>query len=431
MTRPTSTVEVPQTTRVLEELVCFDLYAASRAMTRRYRPLLEKHGLTYPQYLVVVVLGGAGASSIKQLAGALRLEHATLTPLLRRMEDAELVRRQRDPEDGRSYLLDLTERGRDVYAAADDVQCQITDDLGLSQARCGSCRSRCGASSTRWGGRWIRSTEPRECGARRRAGGEVVASGLTGSTGPYDRAMDYQGILAQVLADIEPQIGLGQVATHIPALGTVDPNQFGMAVADLDGNVTGVGAFDVPFSAQSITKVFALALVIASEEGNFWSRVGREPSGSPYNSLVQLEVENGIPRNPFINAGALVTTDRLLSLKGDARGAVRTFLQEESGNPALDFDRAVAESEVEHGARNAALGYFMASHDNMENPVPAGAGALLLAVLDPCQLPGPGAGRWLPRAPRRAGRRHAVDHRQRRQAHQRDHAHVRHVRRSG
>lgn len=182
--------------------------------------------------------------------------------------------------------------------------------------------------------------------------------------------LDYHGILTQVLADIEPEIGRGQVATHIPALGSVDPNQFGMAVADLDGNVTGVGACDVQFSAQSVTKVFALALVIASEGGKLWSRVGREPSGSPYNSLVQLEHENGIPRNPFINAGALVTTDRLLSLTGDARGAVLEFLQEESGNPSVDFDAVVAESEVEHGARNAALGYFMASHGNMENPVP-------------------------------------------------------------
>lgn len=182
--------------------------------------------------------------------------------------------------------------------------------------------------------------------------------------------VDYQGILAQVLADIEPDIGRGQVATHIPALGSVDPNQFGMAVADVDGNVTGVGACEVPFSAQSVTKVFALALVIASEEGNLWSRVGREPSGSAYNSLVQLEHENGIPRNPFINAGALVTTDRLLSLTGDARGAVLEFLQHESDNPLVDFDLGVAGSELEHGARNAALGYFMASHGNMENPVP-------------------------------------------------------------
>lgn len=117
---------------VLDELVCFDLYAASRAMTRRYRPLLEEHGLTYPQYLVVVMLGGAGPSSIKQLASTLRLDHATLTPLLRRMEDARLLRRDRDPADGRSYVLDLTERGREVHAAADAVQCRIVEDLGLS-----------------------------------------------------------------------------------------------------------------------------------------------------------------------------------------------------------------------------------------------------------------------------------------------------------
>jgi glutaminase len=130
-----------------------------------------------------------------------------------------------------------------------------------------------------------------------------------------------------------------------------------------------VGACDVPFSSQSVSKVFALALVIAAEGSNLWSRVGREPSGSPYNSLVQLEHENGIPRNPFINSGALVTTDLLLSLTGDARGAVLELLRQESGNGLVDYDPVVAGSELEHGARNAALGYFMASHGNMENPV--------------------------------------------------------------
>ena len=120
---------------VLDELVCFDLYAASRAMTRRYRPLLEAHDLTYPQYLVVVVLGSNGAASIKQLAGTLRLDHATLTPLLRRLEEAGLVRRERDPADGRSSLLELTPRGREVHAAADEVQCRIVEDLGLDPDR--------------------------------------------------------------------------------------------------------------------------------------------------------------------------------------------------------------------------------------------------------------------------------------------------------
>lgn len=137
MDQLTPTTGVTATDRVLDELLCFDLYAASRAMTRRYRPLLETYGLTYPQYLVIVVLGGAGPSSIKQLARTLRLEHATLTPLLRRMEEADLVHRHRDPADGRSFLLDLTDHGREVHGHAGEVQCQITEDLGLApdQAR--------------------------------------------------------------------------------------------------------------------------------------------------------------------------------------------------------------------------------------------------------------------------------------------------------
>ncbi|RYB94265.1 MarR family transcriptional regulator [Nocardioides oleivorans] len=117
---------------VLDELVCFDLYAASRAMTQRYRPLLEAHGLTYPQYLVVVLLGGTGPSSIKSLAGTLRLDHATLTPLLRRMEDAGLVGRRRDPDDGRSSLIELTDLGREAWAGAEAVQCRIVEDLDMS-----------------------------------------------------------------------------------------------------------------------------------------------------------------------------------------------------------------------------------------------------------------------------------------------------------
>lgn len=116
----------------LDELLCFDLYAASRAVTRRYRPLLEQHGLTYPQYLVVVVLGGDGPRSIKELAGTLRLDHATLTPLLRRMEDAGLLARERDHEDRRTVQLTLTDRGGEVFAAAEEIQCTIREDLGLT-----------------------------------------------------------------------------------------------------------------------------------------------------------------------------------------------------------------------------------------------------------------------------------------------------------
>ncbi|MFJ7271286.1 glutaminase [Streptomyces sp. NPDC099050] len=182
--------------------------------------------------------------------------------------------------------------------------------------------------------------------------------------------MDYQALLEQVATDIAPLIGSGTTAEYIPALASVDPRQFGMAIADLDGNVFGVGDCETPFSAQSITKVFALALALAEGGDSLWERVGREPSGNPFNSLVQLEYENGIPRNPFINAGALVVTDRLQTLTGDASSELLRFLREESQNPDVTFDAEVAASEQAHGDRNAALAHFMAAYGNIDNPVP-------------------------------------------------------------
>ncbi|MEU8927715.1 glutaminase [Kitasatospora sp. NPDC048545] len=163
--------------------------------------------------------------------------------------------------------------------------------------------------------------------------------------------------------------GRGKVADYIPALATADPESFGMAVATVDGELHGVGDWEQPFSVQSVSKLFSLALAVAYGGDTLWRGVGREPSGNPFNSLVQLETEHGIPRNPFINAGALVVTDRLQTMTGDASGAVREFLRRESGNPGLDTDPAVAASEAEHGHRNAALAHFIASHGNLENPV--------------------------------------------------------------
>ncbi|MFL5351146.1 glutaminase [Archangium sp.] len=183
--------------------------------------------------------------------------------------------------------------------------------------------------------------------------------------------MDYQEVLNQVLEEVRPVMGQGKVANYIPALAAVDPGQFGMALATVDGELFGVGDWRTPFSIQSISKVFTLALVLARDGDALWRRVGKEPSGNPFNSLVQLEYEHGIPRNPFINAGALVITDRLLSLTGDPRGVLREFLRAESGNPSLDFDSVVAASEAEHGHRNAALAHFMAGYGNIENPVPS------------------------------------------------------------
>ncbi|MFF3243656.1 glutaminase [Streptomyces sp. NPDC002870] len=182
--------------------------------------------------------------------------------------------------------------------------------------------------------------------------------------------MDYQAVLERIAEDVAPQIGSGSPAEYIPALAAVDPRRFGMAIADVDGQVYGVGDWQHPFSTQSITKLFALALAMAHGDDSLWERVGREPSGNPFNSLVQLEYENGIPRNPFINAGALVVTDILQTLTGDASSELLDFLRQESGNPDLAFDPDVAESESAYGDRNAALAHFMASYGNIVNPVP-------------------------------------------------------------
>ncbi|GAA0403562.1 glutaminase [Streptomyces luteireticuli] len=181
--------------------------------------------------------------------------------------------------------------------------------------------------------------------------------------------MDYQAVLEEVAAFARPLVGRGQAAQYIPALADVDAAQFGMAVADVDGGVYGVGDWQRPFSVQSISKAFALALVLAEGGNKIWERVGTEPSGNAFNSLVQLEYENGIPRNPFINAGALVVTDRLQTLTGDASTTMLDFLRAESGNPDVAFDPVVAKSESEHGDRNAALAHFMASYGNLDNPV--------------------------------------------------------------
>ncbi|MHC0430449.1 glutaminase [Streptomyces sp. O3] len=182
--------------------------------------------------------------------------------------------------------------------------------------------------------------------------------------------MDYQHILEQIAEDVAATPGRGRSADYIPALACHDPSRFGIALADIDGEVYGVGEWRTPFSTQSITKVFTLALVLAHEGAALWEQVGREPSGNPFNSLVQLEYENGIPRNPFINAGALVVTDRLQTLTGDASEDLLDFLRAESGNPDLAFDLEVAASESAHGDRNAALAHFMASYGNIRHPVP-------------------------------------------------------------
>jgi len=194
--------------------------------------------------------------------------------------------------------------------------------------------------------------------------------------------LDIQNLLDDIVGAVQPHVGQGNVADYIPQLGAVDPHQFGISIATRDGDVYSSGDAHVPFSIQSISKVFALALVLAFDGDGIWKRVFREPSGNPFNSLIQLESEDGIPRNPFINAGAIVVSDRLLSVTGSAALAVRDLMRRETGNSTVAADHYVAASELRNSHRNASLAHFLASCGNLENPVEA----VLESYVEQCAL---------------------------------------------
>ncbi|MBY5921796.1 glutaminase B [Ferrimonas balearica] len=182
--------------------------------------------------------------------------------------------------------------------------------------------------------------------------------------------MPDKALLESVLAEVQPLLGEGKVADYIPALAQVPSDKLGIAVCSAETGVIGAGDWHEPFSIQSITKVFALvqAMMLYSEE-ELWERVGKEPSGNPFNSLVQLEFEKGVPRNPFINAGALVITDMLESRLSAPRQRLLELMRDLSGNAHLISDKVVAASEYQHSARNAAIAYLMKSFGNFHNDV--------------------------------------------------------------
>lgn len=179
--------------------------------------------------------------------------------------------------------------------------------------------------------------------------------------------MDYQPVLDAIAHDVRPHLEEGRVASYIPELARVSPHHFAMAVRTVDGQHHACGEADTAFSIQSISKLFTLTLALSLHGERLWQRVGREPSGNPFNSLVQLEREQGIPRNPFINAGALVVTDVILSYLHDAKETVLDLVRRLAGNAGIGFDRAVAASERATGHRNAAMAHFLKSFGNLHN----------------------------------------------------------------
>jgi glutaminase len=181
--------------------------------------------------------------------------------------------------------------------------------------------------------------------------------------------LDLDDILGTINHEVRRRFGEGEVADYIPLLARVPKDRFGMAVATLDGRVHEVGDSREGFSIQSIAKLFTLTLALDAVGGRLWTRVDREPSGDPFNSLIQLELEKGIPRNPFMNAGALVTADVVLSSFDNADSVLSAFVRARSGNPGVDWNPAVAASERETGFRNVALANFIRSYGNLHNDV--------------------------------------------------------------
>ncbi|MCB4767793.1 glutaminase [Ancylobacter sp. Lp-2] len=182
---------------------------------------------------------------------------------------------------------------------------------------------------------------------------------------------DLKTVVADIAEEMRTRPDRGEVATYIPELAGVDPNQFGMAVIDAEGEVAVGGDADVPFSIQSVSKVFTLTLALGKIGDRLWRHVGREPSGSAFNSIVQLEYEGGVPRNPFINAGAIAVTDQILAghEPREALGEILRFMHFIADDTSITIDEKVAASERRTGFRNAALANYMKSFGVLQNPV--------------------------------------------------------------
>ena len=181
--------------------------------------------------------------------------------------------------------------------------------------------------------------------------------------------MDLAAIIADIVDEMRGAPDRGTVASYIPSLAGVDPARFGIAIVTADGETFLDGDADTRFSIQSISKVFSLTLALGKIGDRLWECVGREPSGNSFNSIVQLEAEKGIPRNPFINAGAIVLADVNLAghMPREAIGELVQFVRYLASDDDIAIDETVARSEEETGERNRALAHFMKSYDTIHH----------------------------------------------------------------
>jgi len=181
--------------------------------------------------------------------------------------------------------------------------------------------------------------------------------------------MDYNKILSNICHKLKASEDSGQVASYIPELSKVDPNKFGVHMTTIEGGSHSFGDVDEKFSIQSIAKVLSLTLAYNLEGEGVWKRVGVEPSGTPFNSLILLEHNQGIPRNPMINAGALVICDILISSLNHPKADFLQFVRKASDNPNIEYSSRIAASEKSTSFRNTAVVNLMKSFGNIKNDI--------------------------------------------------------------
>jgi len=178
-----------------------------------------------------------------------------------------------------------------------------------------------------------------------------------------------QNIVDNIYKQVKSEGHKGKLAEYIPELAKIDPDKLGIALKTIEGALYLAGDANESFSIQSISKVFATSLVFSVIGDELWRRVGKEPSGSAFNSLVQLEYENGLPRNPLINAGAIVVSDIMIDILANPEKDFLSFIRRLAGDHTIHYDEKVKNSEKNTGFRNVALANFMKSFGNIHNNV--------------------------------------------------------------
>lgn len=181
--------------------------------------------------------------------------------------------------------------------------------------------------------------------------------------------MHYEKIFEDIFCELKTIEDPGEVASYIPELASVDPDQFGVYLKTVEEEGFSCGDAHKRFSIQSIAKVISFVMAYGRLKSELWKRTNLEPAGTPFNSLLQLEIDRGIPRNPFVNAGAILICDILVSVLEHPKEEILAFVRRLSGNDTINYNTTVASSEKESGSRNYAMIYLMRSFGNIENDI--------------------------------------------------------------